>query len=353
MLLQNLKSRVSSRTKSRIKRVLGVHPTIELLREIESGGQRLCRVAKAQCDEYARVVLGRKEYAPWLYVYTLMSDGFKEGWIPDNYYADHVIPAWKSQYGSASNLKALQCLLGLDCFPDLIYVVNGICLLPDRKVIPEARAIEYLSGYQDGVVFKADDGMQGRSVSILEQRKVRELDIASLPNGVFQRFIQSHPDLARFHPNSVATLRLTTVIDDGGQESLRAAYVRFGSGDDSHVKSASHVRVPVDLRSGCLSDTGYTTKWHRIHRHPDTSEVFGGSTIPSFEKCAALVSKAQQALPFVRCIGWDIVVDPSETPHVLEWNGAHNDIKFSEATQGPCFADLEWESLWRKRVASA
>jgi hypothetical protein len=32
----------------------------------------------------------------------------------------------------------------------------------------------------------------------------------------------------------------------------------------------------------------------------------------------------------------------------MEWNGTYNDIKFSEATQGPCFADLGWERLWKE-----
>jgi hypothetical protein len=29
----------------------------------------------------------------------------------------------------------------------------------------------------------------------------------------------------------------------------------------------------------------------------------------------------------------------------MEWNGEHNDVKSSEATQGPCFSDLNWERL--------
>lgn len=30
---------------------------------------------------------------------------------------------------------------------------------------------------------------------------------------------------------------------------------------------------------------------------------------------------------------------------LMEWNAGHNDIKFSEATQGPCFHDLGWEKF--------
>jgi hypothetical protein len=35
----------------------------------------------------------------------------------------------------------------------------------------------------------------------------------------------------------------------------------------------------------------------------------------------------------------------------MEWNALHNDIKFSEATQGPCFTDLRWERFARRNDA--
>lgn len=31
----------------------------------------------------------------------------------------------------------------------------------------------------------------------------------------------------------------------------------------------------------------------------------------------------------------------------MEWNASHNDIKFSEATQGRCFADPRWDAFAR------
>jgi hypothetical protein len=45
---------------------------------------------------------------------------------------------------------------------------------------------------------------------------------------------------------------------------------------------------------------------------------------------------------------WDLCIDGDGAVRVLEWNGGHNDITFSEATQGPCFADLDRETLWRR-----
>jgi hypothetical protein len=67
--------------------------------------------------------------------------------------------------------------------------------------------------------------------------------------------------------------------------------------------------------------------------------------IPAFRDCVDTVLQLHGKIPFARCIGWDIAVDESGQVQVMEWNGEHNDVKFSEATQGPCFLDLNWELL--------
>ncbi|GEM_PF-3607225 len=40
-----------------------------------------------------------------------------------------------------------------------------------------------------------------------------------------------------------------------------------------------------------------------------------------------------------------MTVDTYGNVKVLEWNGSNNGFTYSEATQGPCFKDLEWEKL--------
>ncbi|WP_132952740.1 sugar-transfer associated ATP-grasp domain-containing protein [Rhodovulum bhavnagarense] len=187
--------------------------------------------------------------------------------------------------------------------------------------------------------------MQGRGVRIFNSSD--GLNVGQFGGGVFQKYIEQHTSLKSFHPLSVATLRLTTAIDDSGASSLRAAYLRFGTGKDSHVRSASHIRVPVCKETGQLQDGGYTVDWKKISSHPDTEVKFSGVTIPNFAACSRLVLDLQGKVPFARCVGWDIAIDENEQPVVMEWNGAHNDIKFSEATTGPCFKGLGWENLWK------
>ena len=48
-------------------------------------------------------------------------------------------------------------------------------------------------------------------------------------------------------------------------------------------------------------------------------------------------------VPHITIIGWDMAICDDETTKVIEWNAKHCDIKFSEASTGPCFLGLGWE----------
>ncbi len=42
-----------------------------------------------------------------------------------------------------------------------------------------------------------------------------------------------------------------------------------------------------------------------------------------------------------------MVINKDSKVQIMEVNGRHNDIKYHEATEGPCFADLGWDKLWK------
>jgi hypothetical protein len=138
---------------------------------------------------------------------------------------------------------------------------------------------------------------------------------------------------------------MTTAVDSNGLTSLRSSYLRLGRSDDEHIKSSTHIRVPIDVENGVYAEQAFDTNWLRLERHQDSGVKFSGNVIPSFIACKELVVSLHQKFPFVSCIGWDVAVDRQGNVVLLEWNGAHNDIKFSEATQGPCFTGMGWEKL--------
>ncbi|MEJ8280771.1 sugar-transfer associated ATP-grasp domain-containing protein [Pseudonocardia spirodelae] len=320
-----------------------------LLATIEADRGPLPGAVAQQCDDWAGDVLGWRGYAPWLRVYAAVAGRFREGWIPDNYYGRVVLPAVQGPYGEVSKLKPLsRRLLQSDLIADVAYWVNGGLYGRDLQHLDRADLAAALFDGADRAVFKSDDSIQGAGVRVLHRSTFDPAALATLPSGVFQSWVEQHPVLAAVTPDSVATVRVTTAVTDDGNASVRAAYLRFGRAADTHVRSDSHVRVAVGTTDGRLAAEGFTPRWTTVAAHPDSGAGFAGLTVPGFAACTGAVLELHRRMPFARCVGWDLTVDAGGHPVVLEWNAGHNDIKFSEATQGPCFADMGWERLWRR-----
>ena len=310
-------------------------------------GRRLARSLRLDADRYATAVLGSKSFAPWLYLYAAMAGEFREGWIPDNFYGRIVCPNINHSIRHVADLKTFaRVMFRTDAFPDAAYLIGGRYYDLNHQCVDMARAASLIFVESDSVVLKSDTSRQGVGVVDVSRDRFDPAEIAGrYPNAVFQRLITQHEFFERFSPNSSTTLRVTTVRTPSGANEARAAYARFACGGDTFLRSARSVRVALDLTSGRMARSGYTYDWVRVDRHPDSSAEFGGEIVPGFEAAVRTCVGLHASAPHVGAIGWDVMVDRDERVWVLEWNGKHNDIKFSEATSGPCFAGLGWEQL--------
>jgi len=325
--------------------------TEKILRELEAAKGKTDKKLIKLSDEYAIEVLGSKWYAPWLYVYCAVNNCFKEGWIPDNYFSWVILPVINGGYGKTSDLRPLsKHLFRSDVFPDIAYSVNRLFLSNDYRIINEDELYEFLFRDRDNIVFKIDSSSQGKGFFFFERSKFDVKKVKMLGNGVFQYFIEQHPFFSELMPSSVVTLRITTFVEDNGGVSVRACFLRVARSKEQNVKWASNILIPVDAVSGELNPLGYFLNFHTTDRHPDTHTVFAKRYIPSFSKCISTVKELHSHMPYVRCIGWDMVVDKHNNIKIMEWNGNYTDIKVHEAIQGPCFTGLGWENLWKEQA---
>lgn len=305
-----------------------------------------------RANEYAREVLGSSKYAPWLHVYCAVSETFKEGWVPDNYYGLVVSPRRSGEVSKLGNLKTFtNKVLNTDAMPDLAYVIDGIYYSRRFAPISEAELLEILFATDERVFFKADHSFQGKSVVIMSRRELLERE-GNLPDGVFQAAIKQHDFFARISANSTATVRITTTREPDGRVAIRAGYLRVGRSSDDIVRASSSVKIGLDKDTGELADVAYLPDWRRIDAHPDTGFTFAGTAIPHYAAATRLCKTLHESCPHIGCIGWDICIDRDDKVQLMEWNARYNGINFSEATSGPCFLGLGWEALWKQPVPS-
>lgn len=137
-----------------------------------------------------------------------------------------------------------------------------------------------------------------------------------------QERISQHPDLARLHPPSVNTLRVTTVLEEGNARVFRTILRmgRDGASYDGH--GAGGIGVSADVESGRLNQLGLARAgsnpgWY--DHHPDTGIRFDGLVIPFFEEAKTISCQFHEALPFFHTIGWDVAIT-QVGPLIIEGN---------------------------------
>lgn len=320
-----------------------------IIRQMEKDGSRPDPVALRQADEYAIEILGSRVYAPWLKVYATAAGKFRAGWIPDNYYGAEVITRIDGRYRSAAEAKTfLNRVMRSPQIPDLAYVIKGLFYDRDFRLVTSDQLAGVLFDSAPQAIFKLERTGRGKSFEEIRPATLDPERFRRSPNGVFQRYIRQHPFFDAMTTGSATTLRLTTAIDRVGDVAVRAAYLRIARQEDRNVKSQSALRAAVDLSTGRLAQAAYLPDWSRVARHPDSGFAFAGQELPAFPEASALVVALHRSFPQISCIGWDVCIDADGVPQILEWNTSHNDIKFSEAFTGPCFADLGWEHLWKE-----
>lgn len=340
--MKNIKPALKKIAKRNLLIKGNVNSAYRILKAQERIGNTLSSEQKNQCDKYARNVLGSRYFSPWLQAYTLIQGEFKEGWLPSNLYKTVAIPALSGDYAKIANLRTLEeFLFPKDSFPYILSYCNGVFYKFPSKVLNGHQVKEELFSNNDKVLFKLDESNSGKGIYIYDKDSFDIEEIKKInSNGVFQYFIDQHSFFNKFSSDSVSTLRVTTVSDKNGQVSPVGAYIRFGMGSDEYIKANNSMRVPLDMEDGSFEEYGYDYNYIPYPEHPDSKAEFAGQKIPHYQKCLDEVISLHKAIPFIRCIGWDIAIDDQGNPKIMEWNAKGNDIDFHEATQGPCFKGL-------------
>lgn len=307
-----------------------------------------------QIEEYSRDTFGSLDFTPWLRVYTAWRGSFAEGWMPDNYFGYHVLPAIQGRFRGFANYRALQHrLFGPEFFPDLLCCNNGRWFTPDgNTTLGNDEVTQYLFADHPFVYVKTDSSSRGRGVRRLARADFDPTAVADRGDCVVQSAVRQAAFFDAFMPDSVATLRITTVCTLRRAPHLRAAFLRFGRTGDPSIVADDSIRVPVVDAQGRLSEDGSTGDWKRVREHPDTGTPFSGHSIPHFAAAVQVCETLHARMSQMGVIGWDVAIDDVGQPRIMEWNSEHPGINFTEASIGPSFRGLGWDDILKNSIAA-
>ncbi|MGP9801181.1 sugar-transfer associated ATP-grasp domain-containing protein [Rheinheimera sp. NSM] len=140
---------------------------------------------------------------------------------------------------------------------------------------------------------------------------------------LIQKRIIQHDMLSKFHPGSLNTIRVVSIIDDEQNVSVIAAFFRMGNnGSVVDNASAGGVVCDVDTESGMLGDIGYMNTGRNVEQlsaHPCTNIRFKDGKIPYFDQIIKMVTQAHKVSPWIFSVGWDVAI-AQDGPVIIEGN---------------------------------
>ncbi|MFV2002935.1 MAG: sugar-transfer associated ATP-grasp domain-containing protein [Paracoccaceae bacterium] len=306
----------------------------------------LSRAQKRMITQYARDVFGDAAHAGSLMTFAAFRGEFVEGWIPWTYYLAVLLPRWNNHPLIGAKTMSRR-FVDPDLMPDLAYRVRDCWIDRDyRPVEPDALAGILFRDHQH-VFIKADLGASGTDVTKVSRAGFDAAAHAVKGNLAVQAPVTQHGFFDQITPDSVATIRLTTVKQIGARAVCPGCHIRIGINSADIVANVNSVEVGIMDELGTMGEFGKLHDWTRVDQHPQTGFRFGGQLIPGFAKAQELCLRLHDSIPHLTIVGWDIAIDQSGAPRLIEMNTSGPGFDGCQILVGPRFAGLGWEDVWK------
>ena len=198
----------------------------------------------------------------------------------------------------------------------------------------------------DGVYHLVSDGdkllLNGKDVSITDLERM-----VGLNGYLIQEKIRQCSEVSHIYPNSINTIRLTTVKNKSSIDIL-PPLLRVGThGNNVDNWAVGGLAIGIDPDKGCLKRFGFYKPQYgrKTEIHPDTGIVFEGYMIPYIRESIEMAKYFHNRLPDVHSIGWDIAIT-EEGPCFIEGND-NWEISLVQACNGGLMK--EFNSLFRNK----
>ena len=174
------------------------------------------------------------------------------------------------------------------------------------------------------LVCEYDDGFVLDGTRVSEETLCRE--VARCSNYLVSEYVDQHAYANELYPHAPNTIRLLTVWDDDSGTLLHPAAVqRIGTDRSRPIDNFSRggLTAAIDLETGTLGPavqkpfSGHAPVYDR---HPDTGSRIAGTSIPHWHEIRTTVDRIARQNTNIPLIGWDVLLDDSGTPIVIEAN---------------------------------
>lgn len=225
--------------------------------------------------------------------------------------------------------------LGIPTPKNIAYIDNGLLSILHHGKVKQVDWSDFTKYVTDRTLYiKPLDGQCGTGITkidiqggsiFLNDRKISNLDLkvmCKLGKYLVQATMIQHSEMSRIYPNSVNTIRLTTVRNiKTGEIEVLPPTLRIGAhGSIVDNFSKGGVIVAMDTESGNLDEWGFFKPKYgfKSRMHPDTKVEFRSFHVPYYKEAKRMAIYFHSFLN-LHSIGWDIAISQAG-PVFIEGN---------------------------------
>ncbi len=314
---------------------------------------KLSKQQRKEINRYFAFYGLRKIRPLWHQFYGGHNKQYSKKYIPQDLFFSHIEMALnRYEYTKLQDKNILDKIFDNVKHPNaLVKNINGF-YQKEGKIITENEAIETIMAHDSFIIKPSIDTSSGNNIQKLDfsddtNKKDRRSLIERLyrsygNNFIVQEVLDQSKVMKKLNPSSLNTIRICTYLREEGVAHLFSV-VRFGSkgGFLDNISQGGFYCVIND--DGSLDQYGYSI-WKNAITETDEGIVLQDFEIPNYEEVKETAKKMHQQVPYFRLISWDIGLDRSETPVLIELNIFGQSIDF-QASTGPLFGEHTDEAL--------
>lgn len=194
--------------------------------------------------------------------------------------------------------------------------INRLWFNPDEMDFTD---FENLKDLNIDFIAKPDEGSLGFGIFKFHSSDIDKNLFSKLKNDKYlvEQFIHNENSLASFHPNSLNTIRITTLKNG----VILGTFIRFGNNgnivDNAH---AGGIFATINPETGIIETSGIDTDGNQYENHPFSGLQIKGFHIPRWYELIEKVREMHLSIPQAPIVGWDICIDSNNNIEVIEGN---------------------------------
>lgn len=308
-------------------------------------GRDLSAAQEREIKQYWRNLLGIDIPLDWHRYFYKRTGIYSVKFIPTSLYYLELIGRF-NQYrmNEAYTDKNLSYkLLPSEYQPETVLRNMNGYFYADNTPISKQEAVEICNNIEDVLIKPTlkchGDGVckfsVNNGITSVEGKTIEQLFDSYSPNFIIQKVVHQHPIMDALNPSSVNTVRILT-YRSGDEVLVPYTVIRIGrKGAEIDNETAGGISTRIN-KDGTLCKYAFGSPGNDYVEKTDSGVVLDGYSVPSYHETLELVKSMHLLLPHFNLVGWDIAIDKSRKPVIIEYNTWP---ELSQSANGPAFGE--------------